>query len=156
MSSDHPMSPETLLAQAMHYLEPENGGIVPSVHMATTYARDQDYELRAPGISYGRDKNPTFLIAERLLAELEGAAGALLFSSGLAAAAALFNTLKAGDHVVAPTIMYHGLRDWLIRFCAIAWRLASPRGPRASAWRSQSNACARRSDRRYGPARRER
>ena len=115
-NEDHP-SPDTLLAQAMHYLDPVDGGIVPGVQMATTYARGEDYELRAPGISYGRDKNPTYLVAERVLAELEGAAGALLFSSGLAAAAALFNTLKPGDHIVAPVIMYHGLRDWLIQFC---------------------------------------
>ena len=117
MSNNDNLSPETLLAQAMHYLEPVNGGIVPGVQMATTYARDQDYELRAPGISYGRDKNPTYLVAEQVVAELEGGAGALLFSSGLAAAAALFHTLKPGDHVVAPVIMYHGLRDWLIQFC---------------------------------------
>ncbi len=117
MSSNNNLSPETLLAQAMHYLEPVNGGIVPGVQMATTYARDQDYELRAPGISYGRDKNPTYLVAEQVVAELEGGAGALLFSSGLAAAAALIHKLKPGDHVVAPVIMYHGLRDWLIQFC---------------------------------------
>ena len=117
MSSNDNTSPETLLTQALHYLDPVNGGIVPGVQMATTYARDQDYELRAPGISYGRDKNPTYLVAEQVVAELEGAAGALLFSSGLAAAAALFQTLKPGDHVVAPVIMYHGLRDWLIQFC---------------------------------------
>ncbi len=117
MSSNNNLSPETLLAQAMHYLEPVNGGIVPGIQMAATYARDQDYELRAPDISYGRDKNPTYLVAEKVVAELEGAAGALLFSSGLAAAAALFHTLKPGDHVVAPVIMYHGLRDWLNQFC---------------------------------------
>jgi cystathionine gamma-synthase len=117
MSSDNNLGPDTLLAQAMHYLDPVNGGIVPGVQMATTYARDRDYELRAAGVSYGRDKNPTYLLAEQVVAELEGAAGALLFSSGLAAAAALFHTLKPGDHVVAPVIMYHGLRDWLVQFC---------------------------------------
>jgi cystathionine gamma-synthase len=117
MSSNNNLSPDTLLTQAMHYLEPVTGGIVPGIQMATTYARDQDYELRAPGISYGRDKNPTYLVAENVVAELEGAAGTLLFSSGLAAAAALFHTLEPGDHVVAPVIMYHGLRDWLIQFC---------------------------------------
>jgi cystathionine gamma-synthase len=117
MSHNKNLSSDTLLAQAMHYLDPTDGGIVPGVQMATTYARDQDYELRAAGVSYGRDKNPTYLIAERVLAELEGAAGALLFSSGLAGAVALFQTLKPGDHVVAPVIMYHGLRDWLIQFC---------------------------------------
>jgi cystathionine gamma-synthase len=117
MSRKNVLSPDTLLAQAMHYLDPVDGGVVPGVQMATTYARDHSYELRAPGISYGRDKNPTYLVAERVLAELEGAAGALLFSSGLAGAAALFHTLKPGDHVVAPHIMYHGLRDWLNQFC---------------------------------------
>ena len=122
MSKSNGLSTDTLLAQAMHYLDPVDGGIVPGVQMATTYARDQDYEPRAPGISYGRDKNPTYLIAERVLAELEGAAGALLFSSGLAGAAALFHTLKPGDHVVAPVIMYHGLRDWLMQFCE-TWKV---------------------------------
>lgn len=115
-SSDQP-SPETLLAQAMHYLDPVNGGVVPGVQMATTYARDENYELRAPGISYGRDKNPSYVLVEQLVACLEGGAGALVFSSGLAAAAALFHTLKPGDHVVAPAVFYHGLRDWLIQFC---------------------------------------
>jgi cystathionine gamma-synthase len=117
MSSSNHRSPDTLLAQAMHYLDPVDGAIVPGVRMATTYARDADYALRAPGISYGRDKNPTYLLAEQVVAELEGGAGALLFSSGLAAAAALFHTLEPGDHVVAPVVMYHGLRDWLIQFC---------------------------------------
>jgi cystathionine gamma-synthase len=114
LSKNRNLSPDTVLAQAMRYLELSDGGIVPGVQMATTYARDEDYALRASGVSHGRDKNPTYLIAERVLAELEGAAGALLFSSGLAGAAALFHTLKPGDHVVAPAIMYHGLRDWLI------------------------------------------
>ena len=116
MSSDNNPAPDTLLAQAMHYLDPVNGGIVPGVQMATTYARDRDYELRAPGVSYGRDKNPTYLLAEQVLAELEGATEALVFSSGLAAAAALFHTLEPGDHVVVPVVMYHGLRDWLTQF----------------------------------------
>jgi cystathionine gamma-synthase len=117
MSRKNTLSTDTLLAQAMHYLDPVDGGIVPGVQMATTYARDEHYELRAPGISYGRDKNPTYLTAERVLTALEGAAGALLFSSGLAGAAALFHTLSPGDHVVAPLVMYHGLRDWLNQFC---------------------------------------
>ena len=122
MSRKNDLDTDTLLAQAMHYLDPVDGGVVPGVHMATTYARDEHYELRVPGVSYGRDKNPTYVVAERVLAKLEGAADALLFSSGLAAAAALFHTLKPGDHVVAPLIMYHGLRDWLIQFCG-TWQV---------------------------------
>lgn len=123
MTSRKDCSPETLLAQAMHYLEPVYGGVVPPVQMATTYARDTRYEPRAAGVSYGRDKNPTYVLAERVLAALEGGEDALLFSSGLAAAVALFQTLEPGDHVVAPVIMYHGLRDWLKHFCQ-TWKVA--------------------------------
>lgn len=116
MSIHDNRSPETLLAQAMHYLDPGYGGIVPPVHMATTYARDARYEPRAPGVSYGRDRNPGYVLAERVLARLEGGEDALLFSSGLAAATALFQTLEPGEHVIAPVVMYHGLRDWLKHF----------------------------------------
>ena len=50
-----------------------------------------------------------------MLAKLEGAEDALAFSSGMAAVATFFDILGAGDHVVAPRVMYHGaaalLRD---------------------------------------------
>ncbi|MDZ7643453.1 MAG: PLP-dependent aspartate aminotransferase family protein [Woeseiaceae bacterium] len=68
-------------------------------------------------MSYARDDNPTFGSAERMLAELEGAEDALLFSSGMAAAMAVVQTLAPGDHIVAPRVMYWGLRNWLQKFC---------------------------------------
>jgi cystathionine gamma-synthase len=40
-----------------------------------------------------------------------------LFSSGTAAAMAVVQTLKPGDRIVAPKIMYWGLRNWLVKFC---------------------------------------
>ncbi len=43
----------------------------------------------------------------------EAEAGALLFSSGMAAATAVFGALDPGDHIVAPTVMYWALRRWL-------------------------------------------
>jgi cystathionine gamma-synthase len=70
-----------------------------------------------PAHSYGRDENPSFLLAEKMLAELEGATSALLFSSGMAAAMAVIQSLQPGDHIVAPKVMYWGLRRWLITFC---------------------------------------
>jgi cystathionine gamma-synthase len=51
---------------------------------------------------------------ESLLTRLEGGADTLLFSSGMAAATAPFLALKPGDHVIAPTVMYWGLRKWLL------------------------------------------
>ena len=50
------MKPETLAAQALHAIDRETGAIVPPVHFATTYARDEHYATRGP--MYSRDDNP--------------------------------------------------------------------------------------------------
>jgi cystathionine gamma-synthase len=47
----------------------------------------------------------------------EGAADALLFSSGMAAAVTVIQCLGPGDHVVIPRVMYWGLRNWMLEFC---------------------------------------
>jgi cystathionine gamma-synthase len=47
------------------------------------------------------------------LTKLEGGAACLTFASGMAAATAVFLALRPGDHVVAPHVMYWGLRNWL-------------------------------------------
>jgi cystathionine gamma-synthase len=111
------MKPETMVAQAMHAIDAETGAIVPPIHLATTYARDENYLLRGPG--YTRDENPTCKPAERMLAALEGGPEALAFSSGMAAATAVFRALcRPGDHVIAPSIGYYNLRGWLQRWGA--------------------------------------
>ncbi|HVV87977.1 MAG TPA: PLP-dependent aspartate aminotransferase family protein, partial [Kofleriaceae bacterium] len=112
---------DTLLAHGAVEPARETGAIVPSIHPATTFARDRDHRL--PGAPmYARDQNPTFAPAEELLVRLEGGAAALLFSSGMAAATAVFQTLAPGDHVIAQRTMYWGLRQWLVAFCA-RWQL---------------------------------
>jgi cystathionine gamma-synthase len=110
-SSSH--SPETLCAQAMGWIEPTTKAIVQPIHMATTYLRDEDNEYRS-GRSYVREDNPTWDQVEELLTQLEGGAATLLFSAGMAAATASFLALRPGDHVVAPQVMYWGLRKWLL------------------------------------------
>ncbi|HEY1557144.1 MAG TPA: PLP-dependent aspartate aminotransferase family protein [Kofleriaceae bacterium] len=112
------MTPETLAAQAGGARDEATGAIVPPIHLSTTYARDDAYQL-IDGRDYTRDKNPTYLHVERVLAQLEGGAGAMLFASGLAACtAAIRAVLAPGAHVVAPRVMYFGLRDWLVAFAA--------------------------------------
>ena len=118
MGADRKRAAETDVVQALHYTDPSTGSVVPPIFSSTTYARDENYELIAPGISYARDQNPGFRMAERMLTRLEGGCDALLFSSGMAAAAAVVQSLKPGDHIVAPTVMYWGLRNWLVEFCA--------------------------------------
>jgi len=109
---------DTLLAQAGHYLDSSTGAIIPPLHTSTTYARDANYEPVIDGLTYSRDQNPTFRHVEDVLKQLETGWDALIFSSGLAAATSVFKSLAPGDHVVAPKVMYHGLRDWLDHFCS--------------------------------------
>jgi cystathionine gamma-synthase len=116
------MQPETLVAQALHAIDRETGAVVPPVHFATTYARDEQYLLRGPG--YTRDENPTPKHAERVLAALEGGAEAMAFSSGMAAATAVFRAVcRPGDHVIVPRVGYYNLRSWLERW-GTRWNVA--------------------------------
>ena len=117
MGNSQKLAPETLNAQALRQIDTQTGGLTPGIFPSTTYVRDRDYELIDPRHSYGRDENPGFVVAERLLAELEGGAAGLLFSSGMSAAMAIIQSLKPGDRIVAPRIMYWGLRKWLVAFC---------------------------------------
>lgn len=113
------MRPETSAARGGDHTAPADGAVAPPIHMSTTFARDADGSLAA-GLEYIRADNPTYEQPERLLTELEGGASTLLFSSGMAAASSLFCALVPGDHVVAPRIMYWGLRKWLSEF-AVSW-----------------------------------
>jgi cystathionine gamma-synthase len=116
-------APETWLAQGLHYVDPVTGAVVPPISPSTTFARDADYRLVSASHSYARDENATFPLVEQMLARLEGGAAAMLFSSGMAAAMAVVQSLEPGDHIVAPKVMYWGLRNWLVRFCE-RWGLA--------------------------------
>lgn len=66
------------------------------------------------GAYYQRLGHPTLRAVEERLADLEKAEMALLFSSGVAAIAAVFLTqLEAGDHIVALHQCYGGTHDLL-------------------------------------------
>ena len=106
-------SKRSLTAQALGHIDPVTKAVVPPIHVATTYIRDEDNNYSS-GFVYGRPDNATVREAESVIAMLEeGEAGALLFSSGMAAATAVFQALDPGDHVVAPKVMYWALRNWL-------------------------------------------
>jgi cystathionine beta-lyase/cystathionine gamma-synthase len=78
-------------------------------------------EGRSDKYLYSRYGNPTVAAVERTLAGLDGADGALLFSSGMAATATtLIAHLAAGDEVLCAAAIYGGtlhlLHDLLSRF----------------------------------------
>ncbi len=67
---------------------------------------------------YGRDQNPTVHILERKIAELEHGAKAIVFASGMgAAAAAIMTTCNAGSHVVCMRDVYQPVKRFLDYFC---------------------------------------
>ncbi len=113
--------PETLAAHGAYGPEQPFRDIAPPLHLSTTFERDTDGGLPG-GRMYSRASSPAYDAAEALLTQLEGGAAAVLFSSGMAAASAVFMTLRPGARVVAPTDMYWGLRNWLIEFAG-NWKM---------------------------------
>src|SRR5215475_9515636 len=119
--NDKKVTAASLAAQAMGWVDPVTKAVVPPIHMASTYQRDEDNGFRS-GRIYARADNPTFDQVEATLAALERGSKALIFSSGMSAASACFLALAPGDHVVAPKVMYWSLRNWLAGF-ATQWGL---------------------------------
>jgi len=93
---------------------------VPSIHQSNGFefaslseARDL-FALRKDGNIYSRAANPTVLVFERRVAELEGGIGAAGVASGQAAVAiALLALAKQGEHIVAARQLYGGTVDLL-------------------------------------------
>ena len=119
--SDKKQHPDTIAAQALGWIDERTRAVIPPLHVSTTYLRDEDNQYRS-GRVYARADNPAFDQAEAVINALEGGHQALLFASGMAAATAVFQGLKPGDHVLAPKVMYWSLRNWLMGF-ATDWGL---------------------------------
>jgi len=121
MADDKTWRPATLAAQGLGWVDERTRAVIPPIHLSATFLRDPDNQYRT-GWSYGRPGNPGFVQPEALIARLEGGEAAMLFSSGMSAATAVFLALKPGDQVVVPKVMYWGLRKWLQTF-ASEWGL---------------------------------
>lgn len=74
---------------------------------------DAVYAGEADGYVYSRMTNPGTDAAEEMLAAAEGADGALVFSSGMAAIInAIVANVQAGDHIVSSPVLYGGVYDY--------------------------------------------
>src|ERR1700722_15185639 len=81
----------------------------PAVLAATYHLSGDDADLD----TYGRGSNPTWRQLESALAELEGATGALVFSSGMAAITAALNvSTKPETVLVLPSDGYYQVRRY--------------------------------------------
>jgi cystathionine gamma-synthase len=108
---DDTLSRRTLAARAPESPDRELTALTPPIHVSTTFIRDPDNGYSS-GHVYGRMDNGSIQHAETRLAALEHAADALLFTSGMAAATTLIMALPP-THIVAPQVMYWGLRCWM-------------------------------------------
>ena len=117
MANKDSLHPETLAAQGLGRVTETYREIVPPIHVATTYERGADGTYPG-GRVYSRADNPTYDQAEALIASLERAHAAMLFSSGQAASAAVFQALMPGENVLVPRNMYWAFRKWLLEFAA--------------------------------------
>ncbi len=111
------LHPATIAAQAAGAVDPASGGVVPPVQFATTYLRDENYDLVNPANVYLRSHNENTRVAERILNALEGAEETLIFPSGMAAIAAVFRTVPNGASVVVQSQIYWGTTKWIRDFC---------------------------------------
>ncbi|MGJ8558856.1 MAG: trans-sulfuration enzyme family protein [Litorimonas sp.] len=101
-------SPATKIVQAGIGWDPAYGAIVPPLYMSSTYVwPEPNVESKGP-YDYGRTNNPNRDLLANALAELDGGAGAVVTSSGMAAIDLVLNLLPAGAHMIAPHDCYGG------------------------------------------------
>ena len=98
--------PVTQTVQAGLGDDPAYGAVVPPLYTSSTYLWD-GFEQKGP-FDYGRTVNPNRDILAKALAQLEGGAGAVVTSSGMAALDLILNLLPENGRVIASHDCYGG------------------------------------------------
>jgi methionine-gamma-lyase len=116
-----------LMTRAIHagqHVDPATGAVAPPIFQTSTFAFDDcaqgaaRFAGREEGYIYSRMGNPTVARLEEAVATLEGGAGGIATSSGMAAVNTIvFALLNKGEHVVGTESVYGPSRmvierDW--------------------------------------------
>jgi cystathionine gamma-synthase len=117
----HKFRQETEAVRGGTSVEKKNGPLATPIYQTSTFeVTDMQEQLRLTDSDsyYTRYGNPTSTVAEKAIAELEGADAALLFASGMSAiTTSILALVKSGDHIVAQRDIYGGvikfLSQWL-------------------------------------------
>lgn len=124
-SDDGPMSIATKLSHAGIEDLP-NAPMAPPIHLATTYTRPADGNYLANDSIYSRYDNPTRLLLEKTVFDLEThglqekfageqlKSGSFSFASGQMAATAVILAHKTPLTVILPNDLYHGITTLLV------------------------------------------
>jgi cystathionine gamma-synthase len=110
-----PLHLESLAVHAGAEPDAATGAVATPLHLSTTFQHGPAGE-RIAGFEYVREGNPNQQRLETAIAALEGGAGSLAFASGMAAMAALLDSLPAGAHILYPQDCYTGLRALIMEF----------------------------------------
>ncbi|MCY0881016.1 MAG: PLP-dependent aspartate aminotransferase family protein, partial [Firmicutes bacterium] len=96
---------ESLIAHVGVGSDPAYGSVSTPIYQTVTFQHPG--EALGP-FDYSRTENPTRKSLAQALARIENGAGAVLFSSGMAAIASLLHLLHAGDHIIVTEDSYGG------------------------------------------------
>ena len=99
-------STTTLAVRASIESDTQHGAVVPPLHLSSNFAFDGFGQKRQ--YDYTRSGNPTRDALADALTTLEGGAGAVVTSSGMAALNLLLQLLEPGDVLIAPHDCYGG------------------------------------------------
>jgi len=102
----HDSSPKTRAVRAALDTDTQFGAVVPPIHLTSTFSFAGYGEKRA--YDYSRSGNPTRDALAGALAELEGGAGAVVTSSGMAAVGLVTQLFRPGQVAVVPHDCYGG------------------------------------------------
>ncbi len=100
------MKIETVAVHAGGEPDPVSHAVAPPLNLSTNYELGPGSE-KLGGHLYIRYGNPTQDRLEAALAALEGGEAAMVFSSGVAAGAAVLQALPPGSHVIFPDDVYY-------------------------------------------------
>lgn len=106
MTAKYPLHPETIAATHGVASDTAFGAVTPPLVLSSTFEFAGFEQPRT--YDYGRAGNPTRDMLADALARLEGGAGAVVTSSGMAAIDLLVGQLRPDDIVIAPNDCYGG------------------------------------------------
>jgi len=106
---------ETLAVHAAAEMDAATGGVTPPIHLSTTFHHRPDGEP-VGGYTYTRLGNPTQSQLETALAAVEGGEAALVFGAGVAAGAAVLQSLEPGSHVLFHKDIYYTFKTMAQEF----------------------------------------
>ncbi len=93
-----------------HNVKHNSGAVMSPIVLATTFERNEDQLTYPQGYLYSRYDNPNRNSLENKLAIMESGVTCISFASGLAAATAVFQSLKSGDHIILADDTYFSMR----------------------------------------------